>query len=512
MKKLFSSLMFVALAAMTFTACEDVPEPYDKPVINNPEPQDGTLPYTSSNLADWSLFAVTADQPWSQGKSYTQATGYQKWDGADTKSNRAVEGWLISPPINTTGASEVKISFDQTIKYTNNVTGWEAYHKIYASNNFDGTNVNAATWEEVTFTPEASPYSDWTLYTSGELQLPSSMANQEKIYVAFWFKAPANASTTWELENFKIESGKAEKKDDPTPPGREGDGTEASPFNVIAAIAAGNKTGAYVKGYIVGNVPDKSMSSAIFTADGASDTNILIATTADETNTANCMAVQLPTGDIRTKLNLKNNAANLKKEVVLYGNIENYFSQVGIKSVTYAVLDGTEIGKKPGDDPTPSGFYSMDFKEKGGQGDWTIDEKSKDAGFTNSVWTFDSKYGMKATAFASSTCYNSESWLVSPKIDFTGHTTATMTVHHALNKFSTIDESKNQAVILASEDGINWSELTVTGWPASLSWNYVDSSVDMSAYAGKANVQIAFKYISSTTSAGTWEIEKLSIE
>lgn len=31
MKKLFSSMMFVALAAMTFTACEDVPEPYDKP-------------------------------------------------------------------------------------------------------------------------------------------------------------------------------------------------------------------------------------------------------------------------------------------------------------------------------------------------------------------------------------------------------------------------------------------------------------------------------------------------
>ena len=31
MKKLFSKLMLVAMAAMTFTACEDVPEPYGKP-------------------------------------------------------------------------------------------------------------------------------------------------------------------------------------------------------------------------------------------------------------------------------------------------------------------------------------------------------------------------------------------------------------------------------------------------------------------------------------------------
>ena len=31
MKKIFSKLMLVALAALTFVACEDVPEPYDIP-------------------------------------------------------------------------------------------------------------------------------------------------------------------------------------------------------------------------------------------------------------------------------------------------------------------------------------------------------------------------------------------------------------------------------------------------------------------------------------------------
>ena len=331
-----------------------------------PDPEkpsgDGTLPYTSSNLADWSLFAVTADQPWSQGKDYTQATGYQKWSGADIKSNRAVEGWLISPVFNTAGSSEVKISFDHTIKYTNKVSGWEANHKIYASNNYDGTNVNAATWMEVAFTPVASPYpsSDWTLYTSGELQLPAEMANQEKVYVAFWFKAPAEASTTWELKNFKIESGKAGEKQDPEPtpdPTTDTKGTKGSPFTVTDAITTGSGTGVYVKGYIVGYIDGMSLEEgARFSGTSVtSATNLLLAASADETAVANCMPIQLPTGAIRTALNLQDNPSNYKQEVTLYGNIEKYFKVPGLKGVTYAILNSTEIGTNPdgGSDPTP---------------------------------------------------------------------------------------------------------------------------------------------------------------
>ncbi len=216
--------MLVAMAAMTFTACEDVPEPYGKPQNsgNGNSGEAGLLPYSSVNMSTgWSLVSVTEGQPWTTGKSYVQATGYQKWDGADQKSNRAVEGWLVSPTINTTGADSVKISFDYTIKYTNNVSGWEDYHKIYVSNDYDGRNFETATWIPVPFTPVASPYSDWTLYSSGEIQLPQEMAGKESVFVAFWFKAPENASTTWELQNFKIESGQANSGDNPNPGGDE---------------------------------------------------------------------------------------------------------------------------------------------------------------------------------------------------------------------------------------------------------------------------------------------------
>ena len=108
MKKIQYSVMALAIAAMTFTACEDVPAPYDTPNGGGGS-GTGSLPYASANLnTGWSLVEITAGaQPWSKGSSYAQATGYQTWDGASQKSNKAVEGWLVSPAISTVGYENV---------------------------------------------------------------------------------------------------------------------------------------------------------------------------------------------------------------------------------------------------------------------------------------------------------------------------------------------------------------------------------------------------------------------
>ena len=137
----------------------------------------------------------------------------------------------------------------------------------------------------------------------------------------------------------------------PTTPEVKTEGTEASPYTVTDAKAV--KTGAdkYVKGFIVGYVPDKALSEAIFgdaTSAEKAPTNILIAAKADEKDVNNCMPVQLPFGDIRSALNLKDNPGNLKKELLICGSIENYFGAIGLKTPVYAKVDGKEIGKKPG--------------------------------------------------------------------------------------------------------------------------------------------------------------------
>lgn len=138
----------------------------------------------------------------------------------------------------------------------------------------------------------------------------------------------------------------------PTTPEVATQGTEASPYTVTDAKTVKTGTGKYIKGYIVGYVPDKALNEAIFGDASSAETaptNILLAAKADEKEVNNCMPIQLPAGDLRTALNLKDNPGNLKKELIICGNIENYFGATGLKSPVYAKIDGKEIGKKPGD-------------------------------------------------------------------------------------------------------------------------------------------------------------------
>lgn len=129
-----------------------------------------------------------------------------------------------------------------------------------------------------------------------------------------------------------------------------GNGTAENPYTV-EDIKQSGATGSnvYVKAYIVGYVPGKAIDEAKFTAEGCEATsNVLIAASADETSFDNVMPVQLPVGDVRDAINLKDNPANLKQEVVLCGNIEAYFGKTGLKSVVWGKLGDKEFGAKPG--------------------------------------------------------------------------------------------------------------------------------------------------------------------
>ena len=138
----------------------------------------------------------------------------------------------------------------------------------------------------------------------------------------------------------------------PTTPEVATQGTEASPYTVTDAKTVKTGTSKYIKGYIVGYVPDKALNEAIFgdaSSAATAPTNLLLAAKADEKEVNNCMPIQLPAGDLRTALNLKDNPGNLKKELLICGDILSYFGAIGLKSPVYAKIDGKEIGKKPGD-------------------------------------------------------------------------------------------------------------------------------------------------------------------
>lgn len=103
-----------------------------------------------------------------------------------------------------------------------------------------------------------------------------------------------------------------------------------------------------MKGYIVGWVDGKTLSDgAKFNGTASANTNILIADAADETDLSKCMPVQLPTGNVRTTLNLQDTPSNYKKEVILYGSLEKYFGAAGLKSVSEYVIDGAGNTPEP---------------------------------------------------------------------------------------------------------------------------------------------------------------------
>lgn len=133
-----------------------------------------------------------------------------------------------------------------------------------------------------------------------------------------------------------------------------GDGTEDKPYTVAQVLALGNPgTTAWVTGYIVGVINYDNNSSLETTVPTTVATCVAIAASTDETDKNKCVAVQLPAGDIRSAVNLKDHPENLGKVITLQGSLEKYFGIAGVKSVTAYKMDGSD--NTPGATGTPEG-------------------------------------------------------------------------------------------------------------------------------------------------------------
>ena len=123
---------------------------------------------------------------------------------------------------------------------------------------------------------------------------------------------------------------------------------------------------------------------------------------------------------------------------------------------------------------------------------------------------------VKASAFYQNTKYETESWLISPALDLSGKTTVTLTVEQAANFFKSLKDEIFIKISTNYKSGkpstATWEVLTPSKWPLNKDWTSVNSTVDLSAYAGKKDVRIAFQYKSSAQSAGTWELKNLVVK
>lgn len=178
-----------------------------------------------------------------------------------------------------------------------------------------------------------------------------------------------------------------------------------------------------------------------------------------------------------------------------------------IKGIFTRYYDTWQILLRSTDDITDSQTAALEGLFDS-QGDFVVEDKMLSEGLSY-VWTWSGSYGMKASAFVNDTNLPSESWLISPVIDLSQLTSATLTFQQAGNFFS---DMQADCSVLVSTDRQDWTLLTVEGWPEGNSWTFYDSTADLSAYAGQSQVYIAFRYTSSDMKAGTWEVRNVVVE
>lgn len=283
-----------------------------------------------------------------------------------------------------------------------------------------------------------------------------------------------------------------------------------------AAYVDGQKQSVWVKGYIVGYVDGGSLeddSRFDLTSGNVSASNILLADSKDETDYQKCIPVQLKSGtDFRAAVNLVDNPQNLGKELILQASLEKYFLVAGLKDpVKEFVLDG-ESGSV---DPTPD--ENVLFESSFDNGDAAgFEFKNVELGQLEYVWKADNYGYLKASAYANKVNNAAESWAVSPAIDLSKVTKATLTFRHALN-FLNSGVAAEHIKVFASTDyagdvaTATWTELTIATYPSGSNWTFVDAGdIDLTAYCGK-KVYIAYKYVSTADVAPTWEVDNMKV-
>lgn len=135
------------------------------------------------------------------------------------------------------------------------------------------------------------------------------------------------------------------------------------------------------------------------------------------------------------------------------------------------------------------------------------------------VWKLDSKYGLKASAYINNAQVAAEAIAYTTEaVDLTAYKSATLTFSQAMNQFKNgnelidVDAIVDYTKLVVREEGATaWTEIGEPTAPEAFSWNfYANAPVDLTAYCGK-KIQFGFKYISTSTVAGTWEIKNINV-
>lgn len=217
--------MALAMAAVTFTSCEDVPAPYDYPGTGGGGSTTEGVYLNQSfakDLGDFKSFGTNDNIAWTIDYSSACISGYKDFNGDGTKSNEAGVTYLVSPEIDLTKANKAYIEMNHAMKYER--ADVNANNTLLISKDYTD-DPTKATW-----TPIAYPTTGLNDASTKEFVFVTSAANipaefiGQKVRIAFRHTCTDKQSSTWEIKTLSVKEGEVENGGgEVTPPAPTGD-------------------------------------------------------------------------------------------------------------------------------------------------------------------------------------------------------------------------------------------------------------------------------------------------
>lgn len=199
-------IFYLAAAALSlgFTACEDIPAPYEIKGSNEDTGAEKTI-FSANFDTDAEGFEFknvtlsgSLTYVWKQdsynGKGYLKASAF-----ASSKSN-ASEAWAVSPAINLKDSKKASLTFRHAINKIAPGVPSEMC-TVWASTDYTG-DVKTATWTQINV-PSYPEGTSWTFIDAGTMDI-SAFCGKEKVYIAFKYASTDEASGTWEVDEFCV--------------------------------------------------------------------------------------------------------------------------------------------------------------------------------------------------------------------------------------------------------------------------------------------------------------------
>ncbi len=198
--KNFKYFLFAILTAAVFTACDDdtdlppygpvlLAEDFNDGADNIPLVVDGWTNYASEGSAIWKHQVFSGD-------GYAEFTSFNSGDAVNV-------AWLISKKVTIAAGDVAYLRFQTSQSFLTDPANNKL--EVFVSKDFDGTNVEAATWTELTPQALPTPANDFYEYVdSGEMSLAGFDGD---VYIAL--RATGSGTNTaldgsYQVDRFRI--------------------------------------------------------------------------------------------------------------------------------------------------------------------------------------------------------------------------------------------------------------------------------------------------------------------